>query len=140
MFFKTLFKGARGKDVFELQSMLLTLGFKLPNYGADGIFGDETEKAVMDFQYTYGIQVDGIVGPETRRALEEAYSLYQQGKWDPQSDPLTYPVQFVSPEIKPVKNIVTTPFPAFQAAGFGKYLLIGGAIILGAFLLKSSRR
>jgi peptidoglycan hydrolase-like protein with peptidoglycan-binding domain len=32
---------------------------------ADGIFGPDTEKAVMELQKKTGILVDGIVGPET---------------------------------------------------------------------------
>lgn len=40
----------------------------------DGSFGSKTEAATRDFQSAQGISVDGIVGPETRGALEEALS------------------------------------------------------------------
>lgn len=46
--------------VKELQQDLLTLGFSLPKYGADGDFGLETEEAVIAFQKTiiYNGKVD----------------------------------------------------------------------------------
>ncbi len=40
----------------------------------DGIFGLLTERAVKDFQRDHGLQVDGVVGPITRRALVENIS------------------------------------------------------------------
>ena len=40
-------------------------GYKLPQYGADGSFAAETEKAVKKFQSDHGLSVDGIVGKNT---------------------------------------------------------------------------
>lgn len=37
--------------------------------GVDGIFGQQTENAVRDFQSSHGLGVDGIVGPLTWQAL-----------------------------------------------------------------------
>lgn len=62
-------KGDRGDAVKELQCRLIELGYALPRYGADGIFGTETQTAVRLFQRVAGCAVDGIVGPETRKAL-----------------------------------------------------------------------
>ncbi len=64
--------GSRGNDVKQLQQALIDLGYNLSKYGADGIFGDETEAAVRAFQRDAGIGVDGIVGDETRGALDKA--------------------------------------------------------------------
>ncbi len=61
--------GDRGGDVKEIQARLDKLGF---NPGPiDGIFGLQTEDAVIRFQRAASITVDGIVGPETRKHLNQ---------------------------------------------------------------------
>lgn len=85
-------KGQSGFEIRDIQEKLLALGFKLPRYGADGVFGSETEKAVRDFQYTWGLKVDGIVGPETYAAINEAINLLRNGLWNPNIDPMEYPI------------------------------------------------
>ncbi|MEE9178514.1 MAG: peptidoglycan-binding protein [Acidimicrobiia bacterium] len=52
----------RGEDVAELQSRLNSLGFDSGK--ADGIFGPDTETAVIDFQHNRNLAEDGKVGPE----------------------------------------------------------------------------
>jgi hypothetical protein len=62
--------GDRGIEVVELQRNLnLVLGFDID---ADGIFGKDTRAAVMEFQRVKGLEVDGVVGPKTRNALQQA--------------------------------------------------------------------
>lgn len=59
--------GSTGSDVVLLQTKLSQLGF---NPGPiDGIFGYKTQAAVMKFQASRGLVVDGIVGPRTWSAL-----------------------------------------------------------------------
>lgn len=58
-------KGRVSEDVKMLQNYLITLGYSLPVYGADGNFGNETLAAVKKFQKDNGLEVDGIVGPKT---------------------------------------------------------------------------
>ncbi|WP_236539698.1 peptidoglycan recognition protein family protein [Spiractinospora alimapuensis] len=65
-------RGDRGPDVRQLQEQLISLGYGLPEYGADGDFGAETEAAVKKFQRSAGLEADGIVGPDTRAALDDA--------------------------------------------------------------------
>ena len=65
----TLKKGDKGDKVKELQKKLLALGYKLPKYGADGSFGNETKSAVEKFQRDWGIPVSGIVDEETWERL-----------------------------------------------------------------------
>jgi N-acetylmuramoyl-L-alanine amidase len=56
----------RGDDVGELQRRLSRLGF---DCGAiDGIFGDDTVRALTEFQRNVGLRADGVFG---RRSLEE---------------------------------------------------------------------
>lgn len=63
--------GDNGPFVREVQEDLIRAGFPLPIFGADGIYGDETQRAVMRFQKAYGLQVDGLVGPNTLAKLKE---------------------------------------------------------------------
>ena len=59
------------KDVKLLQTALQFLGFSLPQWGVDGRFGPETEKAVTDFQEKYSLDVTGIVDQETMGKIIE---------------------------------------------------------------------
>lgn len=67
---KLLKYGDRGKEVEELQKILKKYGYDIGRTGIDGIFGKRTEQAVKEFQKDEGLKTDGIVGPETRKALE----------------------------------------------------------------------
>ena len=63
----TLKKGATGNITKLLQEKLVSLGYN--TNGVDGIFGSGTEKAVMSFQKSNALVVDGIVGKNTWRKL-----------------------------------------------------------------------
>lgn len=67
---QTMRYGSRGGDVYELQGRLQYLGYY--NGLIDGVFGWQTERAVMDFQYKFGMKVDGIAGPDTKSRLVRA--------------------------------------------------------------------
>lgn len=56
-----------GDDVAQLQSQLHDLGFYTGR--VDGHFGERTHEAVTTYQFEYGLSPDGVVGPETLRAL-----------------------------------------------------------------------
>ena len=64
---ETLRRGDSGTSVEQLQSALNDRGADLP---VTGFFGSMTEDAVQDVQSSAGIAVDGVVGPDTRAALE----------------------------------------------------------------------
>lgn len=55
--------------VAHVQVRLFALGYKFPQYGADGDFGGETETAVRAFQEDRGIDADGVVGVDTYTEL-----------------------------------------------------------------------
>jgi plastocyanin len=59
--------GTSGAGVEDLQKKLAAAGFD-PG-PLDGSFGPKTQAAVRAYQQANGLQVDGIVGPETRGAL-----------------------------------------------------------------------
>ena len=66
--------GSSGEAVRKLQQALVDAGFPLPKFGVDGSFGSETRTAVRDFQQASGINIDGLVGPETMGALDTRFS------------------------------------------------------------------
>lgn len=68
-------KGSGGPDVGILQLALIEAGHPLPNFGADGDFGSETQTAVMDFQRNNGLQIDGIIGPRTMEVLDTMFTV-----------------------------------------------------------------
>jgi hypothetical protein len=55
--------------VVGLQEALIALGFELPTFGVDGIFGSETKAAVEAYQRASRLTADGIVGGNTRNAF-----------------------------------------------------------------------
>lgn len=61
--------GSRGAYVMIAQDDLNTLGYKTG--GLDGIFGSNTQIAVKNYQQNKGLAVDGIVGCNTWRSLQE---------------------------------------------------------------------
>lgn len=61
--------GHSGPQVSAVQERLIELGYWLD--GVDGQFGPLTAQAVVALQKAAGIDRDGIVGPDTRRALDE---------------------------------------------------------------------
>ena len=75
----SLKSGSEGDAVFELQEILVELGYPLV---VDGAFGSETDGAVRWFQGDRALGVDGKVGPNTWAALRAA---------DPPAPPLPPP-------------------------------------------------
>lgn len=68
--------GSSGVDVITLQYILSFISLFYPNIpqvAQDGIFGNNTTQAVIEFQRMTGLSPDGIVGPSTWNALYAAY-------------------------------------------------------------------
>ncbi len=59
--------GSRGEEVRKIQQKLKDLGYQVGS--VDGIFGLQTQKAVLEFQRSKGLNADGIVGQLTLAAL-----------------------------------------------------------------------
>lgn len=58
-------KGSKGASVTALQILLIGNKYSCGSYGADGDFGGGTEASVKSFQSFWGLDVDGVVGPNT---------------------------------------------------------------------------
>lgn len=104
----TIRKGDKGPVVKYAQQLLLERGYKLPKYGADGDFGNETAAAVKAFQKDWGLKQDGIIGPKTWAMLksspeapaEKKYRVIVPGLTDSQAKELTgkYPGSYMEEE------------------------------------------
>lgn len=67
----TLRKGDTGSYVVELQNDLIRMGYDLGKWGADGKFGNQTEKAVRAFQENHPpLKPDAICGSATWAAID----------------------------------------------------------------------
>ena len=66
----TLSKNSRGNDVLTLQKKLYLIGYEITEL--DGVFGNETERAVTAFQKDQKITATGVVTNVTWRALKKA--------------------------------------------------------------------
>lgn len=71
MTYGTIRKGDKGPVVKYAQDLLISKGFNLPKYGADGDFGNETLSAVKAFQKANGLTADGVIGSKTWAKLHE---------------------------------------------------------------------
>lgn len=60
-------QGDQGQDIAAIQTQLNALGYNVGS--ADGDFGEATAKAVGNFQKDRGLEVDGVIGMETYRAI-----------------------------------------------------------------------
>jgi hypothetical protein len=58
----TVRRGSQGADVTALQKVLRQRGYDID---MDGVFGPDTERAVREFQRKSNLDADGVVGPRT---------------------------------------------------------------------------
>jgi peptidoglycan hydrolase-like protein with peptidoglycan-binding domain len=123
-------------ETYNLQWNLSALGFTVAQ---DGEFGSETRQAVINFQYTWGLTTDGIAGPITQAAIDEAINLMNTGGWDPYSDPMNTSPTTTSgaPKVIPAGGTTVTPTPSGQVATVlkgidWKWIIFGviGAVVL----------
>jgi hypothetical protein len=75
-----------GKCVSSLQE-LLNVDQPYPLVAVDGYFGQQTQQAVIEFQTTHHLAVDGVVAGETANAINES---------SPRPSILSYAVGFVN--------------------------------------------
>lgn len=75
---KELAKSAKGTDVGKMQEALQAAGYKLPKYGADGKFGDETVKALKKFQTDHCLKDTGRLDKQTMEQLSIASTKFPE--------------------------------------------------------------
>jgi hypothetical protein len=61
--------GSTGPTVVKIQEQLMAQGYDLPQYGADGDYGDETKGAVQDFQTDNQLEDTGSIDAVTAAIL-----------------------------------------------------------------------
>lgn len=66
-----LMNGDIGADVKKMQENLIYAGYSCGEWGADGEFGGDTEKALKQFQSDYKLKADGKYGTISKAKLEE---------------------------------------------------------------------
>jgi len=69
--------GAKGKDVREMQGRLKFLGFYKGKI--DGDFGWSSYWALRNFQYQFGLPIDGVLGAKTKLKLYNATKNWRPG-------------------------------------------------------------
>ena len=75
---KEIAKNAKGPAVGKMQEALQTAGYKLPKYGADGKFGDETVKALKKFQTDHCLKDTGRLDKQTMEQLSIASTKFPE--------------------------------------------------------------
>ncbi|MDD1682434.1 MAG: peptidoglycan-binding protein [Methanoregula sp.] len=120
-----------------VQTMLEDLGYDVGSKGADGKFGNDTEKAIKEFQKVHEdwggekLNVDGLVGPETSDALNRAM-VGVDGWYDRHETEKELTISFALLTV--TMDALKSPVP-FDVADMekGKVVLVGawGGIIYG---------
>lgn len=77
---RQLHKGMSGGDVKSLQRLLFADGYSVGMSGDDGDFGNDTEKAVINYQKDHELDPDGIAGEKTLTALWNCEPLSRKSK------------------------------------------------------------
>ncbi len=111
--------GSQGEQVKELQNYLAGIGYKNADgtpLKADGIFGNATKTAVMQFQSKNGLTPDGIVGPLTIANLKKVTTTEAQADQNAPISP-TIPINTGDPILDDTLRELQTFIKAQQDAG-----------------------
>ena len=87
--------GSQGDDVKYLQSFLSNNGYGVQ---VDGIFGNETRNALMNYQKDLGLSADGIAGTKTWYAIGNGYASTKKDKSNESYQPIY--MEYKAPEFK----------------------------------------
>jgi len=147
----TLKRNSEGQEVLVLQKKLKQIGYQINE--TDGVFGQETERAVSAFQRDQNIKITGVVTSSTWRALKnikgkvagktekkieesKAYSTPKSGKLV-KNHTLFLDKKMVPQIIKTAKSYMGTPYvfggstPAgFDCSGFLQFIFEKNGIMI----------
>ena len=114
---RVLRRGDSGSAVKKVQEALIILRIPVPEAGASGIFGDETELAVRSYQEARGLKVDGVIGPETMGSLDEEFHTgpATEHRVSPSTEPYVSDVPMPLEPESPVKPPRMPPVSAPEA-------------------------
>ena len=111
---RTLQNGSSGTAVRLVQESLIAQGYDFSQFGADGIFGGETESRVREFQIDAGATgLDGVIGPETMALLD----MRDPGTTRP-TGPRATPPRPGAPAAPAATGVVFAEHPRETFAGF----------------------
>ena len=111
-FEKSFKRGANGPEIKALQERLMSLGYELPNFGADGIFGPETQAALEKFQRDAGLTVDGIYDEATHKALGKALGFNDEDTTV--IEKVRKKIESLPPTAQKVKRLLEGAFAVFK--------------------------
>lgn len=97
---RILYRRVRGEDVAVVQQQLIDLGYLIGK--ADGVYGTDTYKAVIQFQLAHDLEPDGIVGEQTLTWLFSGEAIAR---------PTPTPTPTPLPTAEPTPSPVPTPSP-----------------------------
>ncbi len=83
---KILRTGTTTAGVAAVQRALIDMGFAVPG-GPGGYYGAQTVQAIKNFQVMAGLTADGVLGPQTMRALDRHAPPPGKTSWDPGVSP-----------------------------------------------------
>ncbi|MEB3231792.1 MAG: peptidoglycan-binding protein [Leptolyngbyaceae bacterium] len=98
--------GTTSPDVVYVQNRLKALGFFTAN--STGYFGPITKNAVVRFQQANHLVVDGIVGPQTLRALERGRAIAQPAIYYSTTVPVAVSTTPTVPTPRPTASMTPT--------------------------------
>ena len=136
--YTTLYVGDRGEDVKRLQRRLTELGYLTDKI--DGIYGQNTKRAVERFQYYNNLKADGVAGKITQAVLYENPNVVPAAPdvtalpTNPPLNGITVPVYYVDQDGRLLSRVdmicysSTTVYANDQNAG-ANYVLTSAAAV-----------